>query len=92
MQNSRLPIGKRELRLDIHVDGQILPLVAAEVLTVGLFILQRLIETDGKLEILSTNKPKYPLKNKSAQRPPGYAPLFFQKNFHSQSVCNSKLK
>ena len=37
--------------LDIHVDGQILPLVAAEVLTVGLFILQRLIETDGKLEI-----------------------------------------
>ena len=51
MQNSRLPIGKRELQLDIHVDGQILPLVAAEVLTVGLFVLQCLIETDGKLEI-----------------------------------------
>ena len=51
MQNSRLPIGKRELQLDIHMDSQILPLVAAEVLTVGLFILQRLIETDGKLEI-----------------------------------------
>ena len=51
MQNSRLPVGKRELQLDIHMDSQILPLVAAEVLTVGLFILQRLIETDGKLEI-----------------------------------------
>ena len=51
MQNSRLSFDKRELQLDIHVDGQILPLVAAEVLTVGLFILQRLIETDGKLEI-----------------------------------------
>ena len=51
MQNSRLSFDKRELRLDIHMDGQILPLVAAEVLTVGLFILQRLIETDGKLEI-----------------------------------------
>ena len=37
--------------LDINLDGQVLPLVAAEVLTVGLFILQRLIETDGKLEI-----------------------------------------
>ena len=44
-------IGKRELRLDIHMDGQILPLVAAEVLTVGLFILQSLIESEGKLEI-----------------------------------------
>ena len=40
-----------DLQLDIHMDGQILPLVVAEVLTVGLFILQRLIETDGKLEI-----------------------------------------
>ena len=54
ISNAKLPltvIGKRELQLDIHVDGQILPLVAAEVLTMGLFILQRLIETDGKLEI-----------------------------------------
>ena len=42
---------KRDLQLDINLAGQILPLVAAEVLTVGLFILQRLIETDGKLEI-----------------------------------------
>ena len=56
MQNSRLPIGKRELQLDIHVDGQILPLIAAEVLTVGLFILQRLIETDGKLEICASTR------------------------------------
>ena len=51
MQNSRLPIGKRELQLDINVDGQVLPLVAAKVLAVGLSILQSLIETDGKLEI-----------------------------------------
>ena len=43
--------GRWDLLLDINLDGQILPLVAAEVLTVRLFILQRLIETDGKLEI-----------------------------------------
>ena len=67
--------------LDINMDGQILPLVAAEVLTMGLFILQRLIETDGKLEILSVNEPKYPLKNKSAQRPPGGMPPVFSKKF-----------
>ena len=51
MQNSRLSFDKRELQLDINMDGLFLPLVAAEVLTMGLFILQRLIETDGKLEI-----------------------------------------
>ena len=43
--------GRWDLQLDINVDGQILPLVAAEVLAVSLSIFQSLIETDGKLEI-----------------------------------------
>ena len=50
-KNSRLPFGKRELQLDINVDGQVLPLVAAKVLAVSLSIFQSLIESDGKLEI-----------------------------------------
>ena len=50
-KNSRLPFGKRELQLDINLDGQVLPLIAAKVLAVSLSILQSLIETDGKLEI-----------------------------------------
>ena len=51
MQNSRLSFDKRELQLDINMDGQILPLVAAKVLTKSLSILLRFLETDGKLEI-----------------------------------------
>ena len=51
MQNSRLSFDKRELQLDIHMDGQTLPLIAAEVLTVGLSILQSFLVTDGKFEV-----------------------------------------
>ena len=50
-KNSRLPFGKRELQLDINVDGQILPLVAAKVLAARASIFQSLIESDGELEI-----------------------------------------
>ena len=50
-KNSRLPFGKRELQLDINVDGQVLPLVAAQVLAARASIFQSLIETDGELEI-----------------------------------------
>ena len=50
-KNSRLPFGKRELQLDINVDGQVLPLVAAKVLAARASIFQSLIESDGELEI-----------------------------------------
>ena len=51
-KNSRLPFGKRELQLDINLDGQVLPLIAAQVLAVGLSILQSFLVTDGKIEVL----------------------------------------
>ena len=50
-KNSRLPFGKRELQLDINLDGQVLPLIAAQVLAVGLSILQSFLVIDGKVEV-----------------------------------------
>ena len=50
----RLPSedGRRiAIYLDINLTGQILPLIAAENLSVGLSILLRFLETDGKLEV-----------------------------------------
>ncbi len=46
--------GKRDLRLDIHLAGQILPLAAAEDLSVGAFIPLCFLETDGKPEVQLT--------------------------------------
>ena len=50
----RLPSGNGRriaIYLDINQTGQILPLIAAEDLSVGLAILLSLLETDGKFEV-----------------------------------------
>ena len=50
----RLPFcdGRRiAILLDINLAGQILPLIAAEDLSVGLAILLSFLEPDGKLEV-----------------------------------------
>ena len=50
----RLPFcdGRRiAILLDINLAGQILPLIAAEDLSVGLSILLCFLETDGKFEV-----------------------------------------
>ena len=58
--STQMPIGakipltvssKRDLQLDINLTGQILPLIAAENLSVGLAELLSFLETDGKLEV-----------------------------------------
>ena len=43
--------GRWDLYLDINLDGQVLPLIAAQVLAVGLSILQSFLVTDGKVEV-----------------------------------------
>ena len=53
-EKMRLPSwdGRRiAILLDINLAGQILPLVAAEDLSVGTSILLRFLETDGKFEV-----------------------------------------
>ena len=40
-----------DLQLDINLADQILPLIAAEDLSVGLAILLSFLETDGKFEV-----------------------------------------
>ena len=57
MQNSRLSFDKRELQLDIHMDGQVLPPGWAKVLTKSLSIFLNLIETDGKLCQNTSSEP-----------------------------------
>ena len=53
-EKMRLPSydGRRiAISLDINLTGQILPLAAAENLSVGMSILLRFLETDGKFEV-----------------------------------------
>ena len=52
--DAKIPLAvssKRDLRLDINLAGQILPLIAAEDLSVGLAILLCFLVIDGKFEV-----------------------------------------
>ena len=52
MHKMRLPlVDGRRIVIHINLAGQILPLVTAEDLSVGLSILLRFFETDGKFEV-----------------------------------------
>ena len=59
------------MQSDIHIDSHVLLPVAAVVLTVGFFILRRLIKTDGKCEI-KLRPPSFAISlhsNKSVRLP-----------------------
>ena len=86
-KNSRLPFGKRELQLDINLDGQVLPLIAAQVLAVGFSIRQCFLAINGKVEVLCQDTVPKPATVQTLAFTHKYGIKIFQVCFNTTVHC-----